>query len=101
MSFNLFRKYICGLNHDIAPPNCFSFSVTHSVSSSQVNAKPSSPCTQQKHKDIRPVKGSGGRSGRGEQRRKKREKQTRFKHIICGITALTVQIQLYHGAQLS
>lgn len=30
----------------------------HSVSSSQVNAKPSGPCAQQKDKDIRSVEGS-------------------------------------------
>lgn len=28
---------------------------THSVSSSQVDAEPSSPRTQQKHKDVRPA----------------------------------------------
>ena len=64
---------------------------THSVSSRQVNAEPSSPRTQQKDEDIRPAQASGGeeRKRRGTEKKFKRYHLQRYskKISICNIMA--------------
>lgn len=50
--------------------------LTHSVSSSQVNAKSSSSCAQQKYKDIRSIEDKN--EGRG-----KRERETQNGKMYC------------------
>ena len=58
---------------------------THSVSSRQVNAEPSSPRTQQKDEDIRPAQASGG------EERKRRGTEKNSKDIIYSSTAKKYQ----------